>query len=80
MSINEITTHRLSCGTWRVADVRAVRISAKRSSQASLRIFHTPSMSEAWHIAQMWAANDYSREPGRFQTFDPPTPKEKAPP
>lgn len=64
MGINQITTHRLNCGVWRVADVRAARVSATRST---LRIFHTASMAEASHIARMWANNDFSREAGRLQ-------------
>jgi hypothetical protein len=69
VKINEITLKRFWCGTWRVADVRAARSSPATSSNGSLRIFHTPSMAEASHIAQMWARNDFSREAGRLQRF-----------
>lgn len=74
MSVNQITTCQLACGTWRVAEVKAVRISAKRSSNGSLRIFHTPSMAEASHIAQMWRVGDYSREAGSLRHFNPGKP------
>jgi len=76
--MNEVTAQRLGCGTWRVAQIKSARVSATRSTSGSLRIFHTPSMAEAAHIQQMWAASDYSREAGRVQLLDNPQPRTKA--
>lgn len=70
--MNQITVKQLRCGTWRVTQVIAFEVSEGKTYGGSLRIFHTPIMSEAHHIAQMWKERNYTRIAGELRQLDKP--------